>query len=431
MAACLFCVVLGLKWATFNRYGSAMPDWDQWDAEGSYLIVPWFEHDQPFLKALFEPHNEHRVVMTKLQNLGLTLLNGQWDSRVEAIVNAILHSVLAAAFWLVGRRWSRVAHESPAAPQHAARMAAIFDATFFLMIVVLFGLPLAWQNVLGGFHSQQYWLLGLSFIAIVALPFVRTWSAGWWGAAVAMVLALFTMGSGFLAAAIVISLVGWRVLTRQTTVRATWPTLGLAAALIVVGLVTRVEVDHHQALKAKTVHDFVFSILRSLEWPLRDQDWAGAIMWLPFALVAWRAARHPETGQSRAVQTILGLGAWVLIQIVATAYARGAGADYPAIRYMDTLAVGAVINVIAFAWLCSRPRTTRATLACTALAVAWLAGFGVGLRELLIRNFVHELPTARRYYDRAERHMLGYFSTLDPKQLEFPDIPYPSAGART
>ena len=97
-AACLFCVVLGLKWATFDRFGSAMPDWDQWDAEAYYALIPWFEHDH-FLRHLFTPHNEHRVVLTKLQNLALTVLNGQWDARLQAVTNAVLHSTL-----LQGRR---------------------------------------------------------------------------------------------------------------------------------------------------------------------------------------------------------------------------------------------------------------------------------------------------------------------------------------
>lgn len=112
-AVCLFCVVLGLKWATFDRFGSAMPDWDQWDAEAYYAIIPWFEHDH-FLKNIFTPHNEHRVVLTKLQNLALTVLNGQWDARLQAVTNAILHSALATALWLLAVRQFR-----PAAPSAA------------------------------------------------------------------------------------------------------------------------------------------------------------------------------------------------------------------------------------------------------------------------------------------------------------------------
>jgi hypothetical protein len=65
-----------------------MPDWDQWDAEAGELFTPWFENDH-FLTHLFTPHNEHRVILTKLQNLALVLLGGQWDSRLEAVTNAL------------------------------------------------------------------------------------------------------------------------------------------------------------------------------------------------------------------------------------------------------------------------------------------------------------------------------------------------------
>src|SRR5438876_741033 len=174
-----------------------MPDWDQWDAEAMELFVPWFEHDH-FIGHLFHPHNEHRIVVTKLQNLALALVNGQWDSRLECVVNAALHSAIAVGFWLLARRWTKPRWHAP----------------LFFLAAALFGLPLAWQNILGGFHSQQYWLLGLSFVAIVLLPFARPWSAGWWIGAAAAILALGTMGSGFLAAAVVLLLVGFRLLRR-------------------------------------------------------------------------------------------------------------------------------------------------------------------------------------------------------------------------
>ena len=108
-ASCLFLLIVGAKWATFDRYGSPMPDWDQWDAEAVELLIPWFENDH-FLSHLFHPHNEHRIILTKLQNLALVLLNGQWDSRLEAVTNAMLHAALAVAFWFFGcrciaRRW--------------------------------------------------------------------------------------------------------------------------------------------------------------------------------------------------------------------------------------------------------------------------------------------------------------------------------------
>lgn len=431
LAGCLFLVILGAKWATFGRYGSPMPDWDQWDAEGYYLLIPWLDGNA-FLEHLFTPHNEHRVILTKLQNLALTLANGQWDSRLEAVTNAILHAALGAAFWVGACRWT--------APR--------WHAALFLTIAALFGLPLAWQNVLGGFHSQQYWLLGLSFVALLVWPFARSWSAAWWLGALTATLALGSMGSGFLAAAVVLVVVGWRLRRKETDLRSTWPTLLWAAGLVAVGVLTRVEVDHHQQLKAKTLHDFVFSALRSLQWPLRDRDWAGAVLWLPWVLVFWHALRRlpasaavatprPDSApraaasDTRAVPILSALGGWVLVQILATAYARGAGADYPASRYMDTLVFGTAVNAIALAWLLSATRlpgqSRVARLPRYALAVAWLALFGIGTYDTAARNFRYELPDARKYYDKAEAHMRGFLATNDPAYFKHPDIPYPSA----
>lgn len=449
LACCLFFIVAGLKWAIVARFGSAMPDWDQWDAEALKLFVPWFEHDH-FVARLFEPHNEHRIVLTKLQNLAVTLLNGQWDSRLECVGNAVVHSALAVAFWLVARTWIGVAPalggtdgagrleadatspargHRPAEPlPHACRTPALFDAALFLLTALLFGLPLAWQNILGGFHSQQYWLLGLSFAALVVLPFARPWTAAWWGGAAAAVLALFTMGSGFLVSVVILALVTWRAMRRETTWRAAVPALALVAVLTAVGMVTRVEVYYHEQLKAKTAHDFVFFILRSLEWPIMNHDWVGLVMWAPWAMILWRTVQPRGPAGTRSGLSLLALGAWVLVQIVATAYARGAGAEYPAVRYMDTLALGTLANGIAMAWLfanAARKRNARVGLA--TLAVAWLAVLGIGFSQLIERNIFHELPDTRSYYVKAEQHMLGYLSTNDPAHLAFPDIPFPSA----
>ncbi len=444
-AACLFCVVLGLKWATFDRYGSAMPDWDQWDAEAYYTLIPWFEHDH-FLRHLFTPHNEHRVVLTKLQNLALTVLNGQWDARLQAVTNAVLHSALATALWLLAVRQFRPASPSCASPPLPLSPSFLLPA-LWLLAVALFGFPLAWQNVLGGFHSQQYWLLATSFAAIVTLPFARPGTFPWWTGATAAVLALFTMGSGLLAPAVVIVVLAFRLLRRETSLRSAWPAFALSAALVAAGALTRVEVDYHAHMKAKTLHDFVFSLVHSLQWPVpAGRDGLAAVLWLPWFLAAWRVLRSrpdfsspsasPPTRPPTAVtgQILVALGGWVLVQLLATAYARGAGAGFPASRYMDTLTFGTMVNGLCLAWLfCPilHPPSSlppRLRLLPTTLAVAWSLTLAYGLHDLVTRNLADEMPSARRYYDHAEAHLRGYLATDDPAQLAFPDIPYPSAG---
>lgn len=452
IALCVFAFVVGANWATFDRFGSDMPDWDQWDAEGLNLLAPWFEHDH-FVAHLFEPHNEHRVILTKLQNLAVVSAAGQWDSRAEVCFNGALHGLIAVAFWIVGCRWI------------SRRWHALYGVT----IAALYGLPLAWQNLLGGFHSQQYWLIGLSFAGMLLLPFARPWRGAWWLGLAATTLALGSMGSGFLAAVVVFGVVVWRWLQRQITARHAWPTLLLMAGLIAVGDLTRVEVYYHAHLKAKTAHDFIFSLLRSLEWPLRDHDWAGAIMWLPFVVAAGYVALHGTARRSRTGQTIIALGGWVIIQLLATAYARGAGADYPASRYMDTLIFGSGVNALAVGWLLSdavrrtspgvvsirldvgqRPalepqrqvggetgamETSDSTsgsksfrLGVWTVGAIWVVTLVIGLHSLVVRNVYSELPGTKNYYVNTTAHLRGYLATDDPAELVEP-IPYPSAPA--
>lgn len=443
-AACLFGVVLGLKWATFDRFGSAMPNWDQWDAEGLELLAPWFEHDH-FLQHLFTPHNEHRVVLTKLTNLALVIVDGQWDARTQSVTNALLHSALAVAFWLLAVRLVRSVSSPSVSRFPTFHLSHISAAAFWLLAVALFGLPLAWQNVLGGFHSQQYWLVLTSFAAVVALPFARAGSALWWAAVTAAILALFTMGSGLLAAAVVIAVIGFRLLRRETTLRATWPTLAVCAVLVAAGALTRVEVYYHAHMKVKTAHDFFFSLLHSLQWPVPSgHDWLAAVLWLPWVLAAFRIffvrdaapvanASASRLGQAQAGQILVALGGWVLVQLLATAYARGAGADFPSSRYMDTLTFGAMVNALCLAWLFPpssvvRPPSSVLRSLLLILSTAWLLTFAFGVRALLDRNLNHEMPDAKKYYVQAEAHMRGYLATDDPAHLAFPDIPYPSAG---
>ena len=441
---CLFAIVAGANWVTFDRYGSDMPDWDQWDGEAVHLLSPWFAHDH-FIANLFQPHNEHRIIVTKLQNLAVVNATGQWDVRVECFFNTLLHGAIAVLLWETGRR----------------SIARRWHPVYFALVAAMYALPLAWQNLLGGFHSQQYWLILFSFGAVATLPFAAMGTARWWLGAITAILALGTMGSGFLAAVVVGGMLGWRWLEHRTTLRQIWPTMVLMIALIAIGALTRVEVPYHEQLKAKSVHDFMFSLLRSFEWPVQYHDWAGVILWAPWFIVVLRAAARLRSGDRAQNQTsateliVIGLGAWVLIQLLATAYARGAGAEYPASRYMDTLMFATVINGLALVWLLGgrskiqgaapsapQPMSERASSATKVdssngralrvlawlLALAWLGTLIVGLAGLWDRNVNHELPDTRKYYWQTEDHLRAYLATNNPGAL-VGKIPYPDAAS--
>jgi hypothetical protein len=428
-ALCLFLFILGAKWSFIDRYGTDMPDWDQWDAEALHLYAPWFTGNH-FVRELFTPHNEHRIVPTKLQNLTLTLLNGQWDSRLECVTNALLHTALAVALFVLGRRWiaaacRRDAPASAADDQSPGLVPLLLNGLWFVAVAACFSLPLGWQNTLGGFHSQQYWLLGLSCIALVGLPFARPGRAAWWLSAAAGSVALVAMGSGFLAAAVVIVVIALRVIRRCDTLRTTWPTLVLCAVLCAVGWFTRAEVPYHATLMATGVGEFLLYAAKSLQWPEPLTPLAAFVIWLPWLGVAWRAWREPA---ARGPMTLVGLGGWVLLQIFATAYARGAHADWPASRYMDTLLLGIVFNAVALLWHLAQPRATPAAhFATGAFTTLWILTLVHGFSWQVEWNFAHEISGVPGYYHNAGENTRRYVATNDPHFLDQPDIPYPSA----
>ena len=73
-----------------QRFGSAVPYWDQWDAEGDLLYKAYINSNLSFA-TLISSHNEHRVLVTRSFSLGLFELNGGWDPILQMIANAALH----------------------------------------------------------------------------------------------------------------------------------------------------------------------------------------------------------------------------------------------------------------------------------------------------------------------------------------------------
>jgi hypothetical protein len=127
-----------------ENYGSDVPNWDQWDAEGVNLLLPWSQGKLHVLD-LFAPHNEHRVALTKLVALGRRA--GEWSmgrSHSDFCELRALHSALAVALWfwvrpLLLQRWQRLLwalalagdlRASPRVAEHVGRisLAAVLSA---------------------------------------------------------------------------------------------------------------------------------------------------------------------------------------------------------------------------------------------------------------------------------------------------------------
>ena len=420
-AICLFFLVFGAKSWILEHYSSDLPNWDQWDAEATNLLLPYFRHELSFVD-LFKPHNEHRIFLTKALNLGLVLLGGQWDARAECVANAILHSALAAGVYLAGRRLLKSRWHIP----------------LFVMCAIVFGLPISWQNILGGLHSAQSFLLWFSLATIWLLCTSRTYSLGWWAGLFTAVLANFSLGSGFFAAASVAAVLILRTLLRHISWRESLPTLGACSIAVAVGLVMRVPYPGHDFLKARSFREFELTFLHCIRWPNigspehRPRDFRPRIVYIiyiPLILLAWQSLCQ----KSKALidqNVILVAGAWLFLQCAATAYARGADASWPASRYLDTLAFGLLVNGVALAFLFdhAKPFAGRCLFIVLCLfSLTWIAVVTHGLWQQTRIVITKDLPEEGVRLRDCEQSVRAYLRTGDIAHLSNHVIPYPSA----
>ena len=71
----LFLVVVGAQLWVVQLYGSPLPMWDQW-FEADLFFRPWVEGHLTW-EHFVAPFNEHRILFTRLLDLGLIRLNGR------------------------------------------------------------------------------------------------------------------------------------------------------------------------------------------------------------------------------------------------------------------------------------------------------------------------------------------------------------------
>jgi hypothetical protein len=398
-----FCLtIFGGKLWLVNTAASDLPTWDQWDAESEVVLRPWLEGWMG-AKEIFHPHNEHRVVVTKLFVLGLFIANGQWDALVEIVAGAAVHVLSALALLLLGQRWLRGA----------------WLAAYGGLLILLFTLPFSWENSLFGFQSMFYFLelfsLGQIWLSVEGDRFGTRWAVGQLCGA----FAVLTMASGFIASLAVLAVLGHRFVRERRCSAQQITTAGLALIFTLIGWCLKNYVPAHADLQAHSPAQFIDAVLRLLAWP--------GVAWFPWSLLLFlpalyfivRAARRRETSGPDAV--LLGLIAWVLLQVAATAYARGGSDAVLSPRYLDLLAVNVTLGwLLLVREFSGRPRLL--------IAVIWLAAVLAGLTQQSRQMWEDYVAPYLTRHQRQEGHVRDFLRTGHPDNLmnQPPgDVPYP------
>lgn len=395
-------VILGCKFALIQFAGSDLPIDDQWDAEGAVTLQPWLEHRWG-IREVIHPHNEHRLITTKLYVLGVFAANSQWDAIVEMVFNALVHTSCAVFLLLISRRW----------------LQGRSWAAFGLLVVLLFSLPFNWENTLGGFQIQFYFLLLLSAAHIVLSLESDRISSAWVLGQFAGLLAVATQASGFFSAIAVSVVLALRYFRQRQLSLQQWITLGFCAVLVATGWACKYSVPGHEVLKAQSAGEFLRAVMHQLCWPgLRFFPWS-LVLAIPSLAFFLQSVRQRSLASTEGVR--LALACWVALQILAIAYSR-ANANPVASRYLDVLALGVALN---FAFLLKFARTRRGIV----LAVLWIGAvlFCLGEQSLVAwrGTIVPEVATSRKREENVRAYLANGDVALFTQHPQN-ELPYPN-----
>jgi hypothetical protein len=336
-ATSLFLLGLGMKLLMMQRCINPVPYFDQWEGEAAAVYVPFYEH-MLRISDLFYPQNEHRIFLTHVYDLALLWLNGQWDSQLQMVLNAVIHCATVAGFgWLMG-----------------SFMGRRYYPLIWMPLAVALLSPFGWENALCGFQSQFYFLLLFSLLTIWLLgsePLSPRWRLG----IIAGAFALLSMASGLLAAITVAGVVMLDILKNRGEWRRQLPTLLVCAALAVAGLLLKGKAIGEENWHAQSVHAFFVSLGNNLSWPTGLLPWLAPFNLLPLIVLAWVYFRSSERNLT-AERIVLAIGLYTVLQSVATAYARGFEGRPPYWRYMDTLCFLFTANFLSIALLLGKHR---------------------------------------------------------------------------
>ena len=409
--AALFLTVFAAKLVLMREYPLRVPFWDQWDGEGRFLYLPLSTCTLDWGQ-MFSLHNEHRVFFTRLLALNLLLGNGQWDPRLQQVINAALHALTGVLLVLV--LWT-------------ANERRRLDFLVFV-VALAFALPFGWENTLIGFQSAFYFLLLFSVLGVGLTTAYPLGSRGWHLGLMCVLCGLFSAAGGLAAPVVIVFITIARLAAEPRNWRKAAIALGALAITFTVALATMSPpVPYHAPLKARSVAEFLAALAGHLAWPWTDHPTMSALMWFPMGVLLVDVVRR-SVKTTAFDRLVMGLGIWVFLQAAAIAYGRGAGRPITGSRYQDFVSLGFVLNAIALVVVVDRARPgSLARRVWLSALVCWLLVVCAGLHQLVGRS-MDDLSTFERRWAAQTASVRQFVRTgafTQPSSKEPPDLPYP------
>ncbi|QNI06765.1 hypothetical protein GAN17_11005 [Mycobacterium kubicae] len=333
-------IVFGAKLVVIGLLGSPTPFLDQWEGEAAKLYAPYQRGTLSFAD-IMAPHNEHCILPTRVISLIHLEMAGEWDTRLEMIFGAIVHTALITLL---------TALLLPLVTRRRRLLTACF-------IAILFALPIGYENTLWGFQSQLYFTLLFGVASLAAIATARPFSLRWIGGLAAGLLSSLSFATGvatLLTAGILVSLQLATNTRKHSRPEFAAVTVILTSAAAVTLLVASTTVPNSNP--RTLVQGFLMLVTPAV---------VGLVPAIGYCLHV--VVNRPETSDRAWI--VVGLTGWIPIQLLLIAYGRGV---VFAVRYSDIILLIYPVGLVAVFALSDIASESRFGRYATQGAVTWL-----------------------------------------------------------
>jgi hypothetical protein len=327
-----------------------VPYWDEW--EWSQLVFAAHRHTLTFAR-LWEPHNEHRILIPNLMMLGLDALGG-WTPVREQLISLALLALTQLGIWLL------ICRTVPAARR---------GVCFLASTVLLLGLA-QYENLDWGFQ-MAWFLCDLAAVAVVVLLTRPRGAARDLAlAAVIATVASLSSSQGLLAWPVGLLAI-WLVPRGRLTRTGVWAAAGIAVTFLVRAGAPGDPQNHVPLSHVGVLAEYVLAYLGA---PLATSYHLPGSLAAGGVLLLWLAALTTVWWQAPPIRRVrlapwLALAAYSLAAAAATAPVRaGLGLEQATSSRYVSIATLAWVAALAATFIVA-PRGGRAALG-TVLASA-------------------------------------------------------------
>lgn len=400
--------VLCFKFTFIGAFAGPVPFWDEWDAQGLNLFLPYLDGRLGFLD-WFAAHNEHRATSARIVWLLTFIFTDRWDTIAIMMVNAVIHT--AVVIFL-----ARMLSESTSRKAFLALVACT---------AVLLAVPFGWENSIWSLQTMWYFLLLFSFMALTLIVSSVPFSYRWWMGGAFSICAYFSMSSAvatLMAAAMISCLqmcIGRRSGMREHLAVLCYVAIGG----MMIFYVPQLNPSESVSLWTKAFAIFG-AIVRYASWPLPSSIASAVVLNAPALILAVRmVAQRSPIEDFRWKLLALIFWSWVAIAMIAFGRPTGDGGSS---RYQDILLVGLTINFsLVLRAILDAPSFGRFSL----IAVIWVAVVSGVLLQYFCKVTSRDIVS--RYNSALEHvHIVGgYLGGRDDAILASAagKLPYPFA----